>query len=140
VYSLSWRLLLAVLVAFGNLQFSQIRGRQPYSIVRNILYVILDTMPLADGLGSTLEETARLSARRRPRSPTKETRPAVEGTGRGCAYHVGGPCSILRHIGVLMNSIEVSCRALVAGILAVATDATAELIFASSTPRATLSG
>jgi hypothetical protein len=40
VYSLSWRLLLAVLVAFGNLQFSQIRGRQPYSIVRNILYVI----------------------------------------------------------------------------------------------------
>jgi hypothetical protein len=28
------------LVAFDHLQFSQIRGRQPYSIVRNILYVI----------------------------------------------------------------------------------------------------
>jgi hypothetical protein len=32
--------LLAVLVAFSHLQFSQIRGRQPYSIVRKILYVI----------------------------------------------------------------------------------------------------
>jgi hypothetical protein len=26
---------------FSHLQFSQIRGRQPYLIVRNILYVIL---------------------------------------------------------------------------------------------------
>ena len=43
----------------------------------------------------------------------------------------------VRCIGVLMNSIAVSCRALVAGIL-VATDATVELIFASSTPRTTL--
>jgi Domain of unknown function (DUF6429) len=32
--------LLAVLIAFSHLQFSQIRGRQPYSIVRNIPYVI----------------------------------------------------------------------------------------------------
>jgi hypothetical protein len=32
---------LAGLVAFSHLQFSQIRGRQPYLIVRNILYVIL---------------------------------------------------------------------------------------------------
>jgi hypothetical protein len=31
---------LAGLVAFIHLQVSQIRGRQPYSIVRNILYVI----------------------------------------------------------------------------------------------------
>src|SRR5262249_43286789 len=30
----------AGLVAFSHLQFSQIRGRQPYLIVRNILYVI----------------------------------------------------------------------------------------------------
>ena len=30
-----------LLVAFSHLQFSQIRGRQPYSIVRNIPYVIL---------------------------------------------------------------------------------------------------
>jgi hypothetical protein len=29
-----------VLVAFSHHQFSQIRGRQPYSIVRKILYVI----------------------------------------------------------------------------------------------------
>jgi hypothetical protein len=32
---------LAGLVAFSHLQFSQIRRRQPYSIVRKILYVIL---------------------------------------------------------------------------------------------------
>jgi len=31
---------LAGLVAFSHLQFSQIRGRQPHLIVRNILYVI----------------------------------------------------------------------------------------------------
>ena len=35
----AWRLPLAGLVAFSHLQF-QIRGRQPYLIVRNILYVI----------------------------------------------------------------------------------------------------
>jgi len=40
VYRLTWRLPLAGLVAFSHLQFSQIRGRQPYLIVRNILYVI----------------------------------------------------------------------------------------------------
>jgi hypothetical protein len=38
--SLTWRLPLAGLVAFSHLQFSQIRGRQPYLIVRKILYVI----------------------------------------------------------------------------------------------------
>jgi hypothetical protein len=42
VYRLTWRLPLAGLVAFSHLQFSQIRGRQPYLIVRKILYVILD--------------------------------------------------------------------------------------------------
>jgi hypothetical protein len=31
---LTWRLPLAGLVAFSHLQFSQIRGRQPYLIVR----------------------------------------------------------------------------------------------------------
>jgi hypothetical protein len=40
VYRLTWRLPLAGLVVFSHLQFSQIRGRQPYLIVRNILYVI----------------------------------------------------------------------------------------------------
>src|SRR5262244_440223 len=40
MYRLTWRLPLAGLVAFSHLQFSQIRGRQPYLIVRNILYVI----------------------------------------------------------------------------------------------------
>src|SRR5215831_1179693 len=40
MYRLTWRLLLADLVAFSHLQVSQIRGRQPYLIVRNILYVI----------------------------------------------------------------------------------------------------
>src|SRR5215468_7603120 len=40
VYRLTWRLPLAGLVAFSHLQFSQIRGRQPHLIVRNILYVI----------------------------------------------------------------------------------------------------
>src|SRR5262244_1594265 len=37
---LTWRLPLAGLVAFSHLQFSQIRGRQPYLFVRKILYVI----------------------------------------------------------------------------------------------------
>src|SRR5437588_11569038 len=40
LYRLTWRLPLAGLVAFSHLQFSQIRGRQPYLIVRKILYVI----------------------------------------------------------------------------------------------------
>src|SRR5262252_8468651 len=40
VYRLTWRLSLAGLVAFSHLQFSQIRGRQPYSIVRKISYLI----------------------------------------------------------------------------------------------------
>src|SRR4029453_3969078 len=41
MYRLTWRLPLAGLVAFSHLQFSQIRGRQLYLIVRKILYVIL---------------------------------------------------------------------------------------------------
>ena len=40
MYRRSWRLPLAVLVAFSHLQFSQIRGRQPYLIVRKIPYLI----------------------------------------------------------------------------------------------------
>jgi hypothetical protein len=36
----TWRLPLAGLVAFRHLQFSQIRGCQPYSIVRKIPYLI----------------------------------------------------------------------------------------------------
>ena len=40
-YRLTWRLPLAGLVAFSHLQFSQIRGRQPYSIVRKIPYLII---------------------------------------------------------------------------------------------------
>jgi hypothetical protein len=40
MYRLTWRLLLADLVAFSHLQFSQIRGRQPYLNVRKNLYVI----------------------------------------------------------------------------------------------------
>jgi len=47
VYRLTWRLPLAGLVAFSHLQFSQIRGRQPYLIVRNILYVILQSLSRA---------------------------------------------------------------------------------------------
>jgi hypothetical protein len=39
-FSMSTTLPLAGLVAFSHLQFSQIRGRQPYLIVRKILYVI----------------------------------------------------------------------------------------------------
>jgi hypothetical protein len=45
VYRLTWRLPLAGLVAFSHLQFSQIRGRQLYLIVRNILYVIFMRSP-----------------------------------------------------------------------------------------------
>src|SRR5580704_4484181 len=40
VKSRSWRLPSADLVAFSHLQFSQIRGRQPYLFVRKIPYVI----------------------------------------------------------------------------------------------------
>jgi hypothetical protein len=36
----SWRLLLADLVTFSHLQFSQIRGRQPFQNLRKTLYVI----------------------------------------------------------------------------------------------------
>ena len=51
MYCLTWRLPLAGLVAFSHLQFSQIRGRQPYLIVRKILYVIIAaTLPL-DSVG-----------------------------------------------------------------------------------------
>jgi hypothetical protein len=64
VYSLSWRLLLAVLVAFGNLQFSQIRGRQPYSIVRNILYVIeVETVQPNDAQRAALNALKEASAK-----------------------------------------------------------------------------
>src|SRR5262249_20588230 len=41
--SFGTRLPLAGLVAFSHLQFSQIRGRQPYSIVRKIPYLIKDS-------------------------------------------------------------------------------------------------
>jgi hypothetical protein len=56
VYRLTWRLPLAGLVAFSHLQFSQIRGRQPYLIVRKILYVIelskMDIPPLTKTHGA----------------------------------------------------------------------------------------
>src|SRR5262245_11429194 len=52
VYRLIWRLPLADLVAFSHLQFSQIRGRQPYLIVRRLLYVISAT------IGSRFLDTA----------------------------------------------------------------------------------
>jgi hypothetical protein len=51
VYRLTWRLPLAGLVAFSHLQFSQIRGRQPYLIVRKILYVIRALTVAQDWLG-----------------------------------------------------------------------------------------
>src|SRR5215813_2731427 len=44
MYRVTWRLPLAGLVAYSHLQFSQIRGRQPYLIVRNILYVIREIL------------------------------------------------------------------------------------------------
>src|SRR5690349_9370882 len=46
--------LLAVLVAFSHLQFSQIRGRQPYLFVRKISYVIAgDSRRCTDALWAT---------------------------------------------------------------------------------------
>ena len=56
MYRLTWRLPLAGLVAFSHLQFSQIRGRQPYLIVRKILYVI-EVCDLAHAELSTQTET-----------------------------------------------------------------------------------
>jgi len=53
VYRLTWRLPLAGLVAFSHLQFSQIRGRQPYSIVRKIPYLIVEHRSI-DGPGRTV--------------------------------------------------------------------------------------
>ena len=41
MYRQTRRLPLTGLVAFSHLKFSQIRGRQPYSIVRKIPYLIL---------------------------------------------------------------------------------------------------
>ena len=46
----AWRLLLADLVAFSHLQFSQIRGRQPDLNVRKTLYVIRCTAWRSPGL------------------------------------------------------------------------------------------
>src|SRR5215471_11700439 len=54
VYRLTWRLPLAGLVAFSHLQFSQIRGRQPYLIVRKILYVICWRACCCNGFIGTL--------------------------------------------------------------------------------------
>src|SRR5215471_1857292 len=51
MYRLTWRLPLAGLVAFSHLQFSQIRGRQPYSIVRKIPYLIIGPMKAQGHLG-----------------------------------------------------------------------------------------
>jgi hypothetical protein len=56
---------LAGLVAFSHLQFSQIRGRQPYLIVRNILYVIevrarLDDRPVMRSQGHKVENALEL--------------------------------------------------------------------------------
>ena len=48
--------LLAVLVAFSHLQFSQIRGRQPYSIVRNIPYVIVVVLVEGDAIAFAKQE------------------------------------------------------------------------------------
>jgi hypothetical protein len=56
VYSRSWRLPSADLIAFSYLQFSQIRGRQPYLFVRKIPYVIqpatdqIDQARIADSM------------------------------------------------------------------------------------------
>ena len=54
MYRLTWRLPLAGLVAFSHLQFSQIRGRQPYLIVRNILYVIIASADACAGAATSL--------------------------------------------------------------------------------------
>jgi hypothetical protein len=66
VYRLTWRLPLAGLVAFRHLQFSQIRGRQPYLIVRKILYAIFSLSRERAGSGQlhpmsrSLQRLARL--------------------------------------------------------------------------------
>jgi Lytic transglycolase len=57
VYRLTWRLPLAGLVAFSHLQFSQIRGRQPYSIVRKIPYLI--TLPFGSRVRVTNHANGR---------------------------------------------------------------------------------
>jgi hypothetical protein len=74
VYSRSWRLLLADLVAFSHLQFSQIRGRQPHLNVRKIQYVIgkspgtrfewgaIAPEALASGAGGTIRQAGRRGA------------------------------------------------------------------------------
>ena len=56
----------AGLVAFSHLQFSQSRGRQPYLIVQNILYVIRPAVPPGAGEESlaTPIPLARLILRR----------------------------------------------------------------------------
>src|SRR5215471_9622213 len=54
MYRLTWRLPLAGLVVFSHLQFSQIRGRQPYSIVRKIPYLINRCRALATKIGNEL--------------------------------------------------------------------------------------
>jgi hypothetical protein len=59
VYRLTWRLPLAGLVAFSHLQFSQIRGRQPYLIVRKIPYLIAENRSKAP---NQLRSSARCEA------------------------------------------------------------------------------
>jgi hypothetical protein len=62
VYSLSWRLPLAVLVAFSHLQFSQIRGRQPYLNVRKNLYVIVQSLAGISRFGNGVNRDYRSGA------------------------------------------------------------------------------
>jgi hypothetical protein len=79
VYRLTWRLPLAGLVAFSHLQFSQIPGRQPYLIVRKILYVI-KVINLMDALRRSVEtergaqttSSIRQGARQRIRTSKEE--------------------------------------------------------------------
>jgi hypothetical protein len=61
VYRLTWRLPLAGLVAFSHLQFSQIRGRQPYLIVRKILYVISSSAWAAARLSAPMRTRLQIS-------------------------------------------------------------------------------
>src|SRR5262249_42869912 len=87
VYRLTWRLPLAGLVAFSHLQFSQIRGRQPYLIVRNILYVIVAPSPSA-GLPGLILRAVAFSAGGDGRSGRPEQKQRPLGTP---AY--GGACT-----------------------------------------------